>query len=207
VSRVSIAAVTVMAFDVGETLVDERRYWAELAERAGLAADVVWAALGSTIARGVEHGNVWHDLGVLPPSTTGVSYEAADLYPDAAAALAAIRASGRKVVLAGNQPAEMSTWTFLEALEYDALATSGSWGVRKPAAEFFARLVDLVGEEPGRVAYVGDRLDYDVAPAKAAGLVTVHLRRGPWGLTQRAAPGAEPHLVVDSLAELSELVC
>ena len=31
------------------------------------------------------------------------------------------------------------------------------------------------------IACVGDRVHNDIAPALAAGLVAVHIRRGPWG--------------------------
>jgi FMN phosphatase YigB (HAD superfamily) len=34
---------------------------------------------------------------------------------------------------------------------------------------------------------VGDRVDNDVAPAKAVGMVAVHIRRGPWGYLQDSA--------------------
>ena len=57
-------AVTVRAvfFDVGETLVDEERYWREVARAAGLGPHVVWAALGvDDRARGGA-------LGALAPS-------------------------------------------------------------------------------------------------------------------------------------------
>jgi FMN phosphatase YigB (HAD superfamily) len=52
---------------------------------------------------------------------------------------------------------------------------------------------------PRELAYVGDRVDNDIVPALAAGLVAVHVRRGPWGRLQQAPPEAS---VVDSLAEL-----
>jgi FMN phosphatase YigB (HAD superfamily) len=52
------------------------------------------------------------------------------------------------------------------------------------------------------VAYVGDRVDNDVIPAAAAGLVAVHVRRGPWGSLQRTPPAAS--LAVDHLASLPE---
>jgi FMN phosphatase YigB (HAD superfamily) len=42
-------------------------------------------------------------------------------------------------------------------------------------------VIDLVGREPAKIAYVGDRVDNDVLPALAAGLVAVHIKRGPWG--------------------------
>jgi FMN phosphatase YigB (HAD superfamily) len=61
--------------------------------------------------------------------------------------------------------------------------------------------VRLAGtREPSEVAYVGDRVDNDVLPALAAGLVAVHVRRGPWGLLQET-PDSVP--VIDSLAELA----
>ena len=37
------------------------------------------------------------------------------------------------------------------------------------------------GCPPGEIAYVGDRLGNSINPALAAGMVTVFLRRGPWG--------------------------
>ena len=72
-SEPRVADVRTLAFDIGETLIDERRYWAELARRVGLPSHVVWAALESTIARGLDHGLVWAELGVEPPSVDGVA--------------------------------------------------------------------------------------------------------------------------------------
>ena len=46
--------VRAVFFDVGETLVDEERYWRENAAAAGLRPHVLWAALGKTIERGEE---------------------------------------------------------------------------------------------------------------------------------------------------------
>ena len=50
---------------------------------------------------------------------------------------------------------------------------------------------------------MGDRVDNDVLPALAAGLVAVHVRRGPWGLLHETPAGA---IRIDSLAELPELL-
>ena len=71
--------------------------------------------------------------------------------------------------------------------------------MRKPDPAFFERLVDLAGASPDEVAYVGDRVDNDVLPALAAGLVALHLRRGPWGRLQETPQGA---IAVDSLLEV-----
>jgi FMN phosphatase YigB (HAD superfamily) len=57
------------------------------------------------------------------------------------------------------------------------------------------------GCEPDELAYVGDRVDNDILPALAAGIVAVHIRRGPWGRLQRA-PGTA--LTIGSLTELPD---
>jgi FMN phosphatase YigB (HAD superfamily) len=56
--------------------------------------------------------------------------------------------------------------------------------------------------DPGEIAYVGDRVDFDVLPARAAGMVAVHIRRGPWGYLQAGRERA--HVRIDSLGELPE---
>jgi FMN phosphatase YigB (HAD superfamily) len=74
------------------------------------------------------------------------------------------------------------------------------FAVRKPSPEFFARLVQAAGCPAAEVAYVGDRIDNDVDPALEAGLVTAHIRRGPWGHIQSGRERA--HAQIDSLDEL-----
>jgi HAD superfamily hydrolase (TIGR01509 family) len=196
--------VTIRAvfFDVGETLVDEERWWRSLAERSGLQPHVVWAALGVTIERREEHDALWGHLGIARP--TGwwerLEYRLDDLYPDALDCLAAVRDMGLFVGIAGNQTAELERWARESSLPADVVTSSASLGVRKPDPAFFARLVELAGVLPGELAYVGDRVDNDVLPAAAAGLVAVHVRRGPWGRLQPTPP--EAALRLDTLAEL-----
>ncbi|HEY7379713.1 MAG TPA: HAD family hydrolase [Gaiella sp.] len=190
-----------VVFDVGETLVDEDRYWQDVARVAGVPRHVLLAALGVTIARGEDHRALWGRLGMeRPTAVDNVVYERGDLHGDALPCLAATRAAGYAVALAGNQTAALEEWTRSLNLPVDLVASSVSLGARKPHVAFFAGLVALLGRAPGEVAYVGDRVDNDVVPAVAAGLVAVHVRRGPWGRLQDASGQAQ--LVVESLAEL-----
>ena len=187
---------------MGETLVDERRYWRQVAELAGVPEHALWAALGVTIDRGEGHTELFRHLGIERPAAVDevVAYDVADLYPDAVPCLQAVRAAGYRVGIAGNQSALLEAWARAAELPVDVIGSSASWGVRKPEAAFFERLVAEAGYAAGEVAYVGDRIDNDVEPADAFGLVAVWLRRGPWGLLQRI--GDVPALVVDTLAEL-----
>ena len=197
-------AVRAVFFDVGETLVDEQRYWRELADAAGVGPHVVWAALGKTIERGEEHWELWRHLGIeRPRAWDGLVYSLEDLYPDALDCLGRVRAGGMLVGLAGNQDERLERWARSAGLPVDVVTGSASLGARKPDPAFFDALVELADREPAEVAYVGDRADNDAAPALAAGLVAVHLRRGPWGRLQTTPSGA---IAVDSLAEVPDVL-
>jgi FMN phosphatase YigB (HAD superfamily) len=188
-------------FDVGETLVDEERWWRVVADAAGIGPHVVWAALGKTIERGEEHWGLWRHLGVERPvgAWEGVAYSAGDLYPDALDCLERVRASGMLVGIAGNQSASLEHWARAAGLPVDIVTGSASLGVRKPDLAFFECLVGLAGCAASEVAYVGDRADNDARPALRAGLVAIHLRRGPWGRLQETPDGA---IAIESLAEV-----
>ena len=197
-------ALKAVFFDVGETLVDEERWWREVCDRSGLQPHVVWAALGVTIERGEDHPALWRHLGIERPSSRwqAFTYRLDDLYPDAIACLEHFRGLGLRVGIVGNQTAELERWAREAELPADVVSSSASLGVWKPDPRFFERVVELAGvAAPHEVAYVGDRVDNDVLPALTAGLVAVHVRRGPWGLLQHTPESA---IVIDSLDELPD---
>jgi FMN phosphatase YigB (HAD superfamily) len=168
-------AVEAVVFDVGETLVDETGMWQRAAAVAGVTPFTLMGVLGGLAATGRHHDEAWTVLGVDQPAAT---WEPEDLYPDAVACLRRCRAGGLTVAAVGNTPLETEE---LLRPHVTVLGSSARWGIAKPAPAFFARVIELVGREPGKIAYVGDRVDNDVGPALAAGMVGVHIRRGPWG--------------------------
>ena len=192
-------------FDVGETLIDEERYWRIVAGDVGLGPHVLWAALGKTIERGEEHWELWRHLGLERPAAWDeLVYSIDDLYPDVLDCLERLRSCGLLVGIAGNQSAALEEWARSAALPVDIVAGSASLGVRKPDLRFFSRLAELAHAEPAEVAYVGDRVDNDVLPAREAGLVPFHLRRGPWGRLQETPAGV---VAIVSLAEVPSRLC
>jgi HAD superfamily hydrolase (TIGR01509 family) len=188
-------AVEAVVFDVGETLVDETGMWTRVAEAGGVTPFTLMAGLGATIALERPHDDVWELLGIEHPAGT---WTMDDWYPDARPCLERLRAAGYRVCACGNTPA------FVEqelAPLVDAVASSESLGVWKPEPAFFERVAELAGASAEMIAYVGDRVDNDVAPAIAAGMVGVHIRRGPWGHLQQPPPDA---IRIRSLDELPE---
>jgi HAD superfamily hydrolase (TIGR01549 family) len=131
--------------------------------------------------------------------------EPRDFYPDALPCLAALRAAGFRVGVSGNQPEAAETSLAALGVPADFIASSTSWGVEKPDPGFFAKVVEAAAVPPAAIAYVGDRLDNDVLPAKAAGMHSVFIRRGPWGVIHGASPqAAEADLRVETLDGLAE---
>jgi FMN phosphatase YigB (HAD superfamily) len=195
-------AVKAVVFDIGETLVDETRVWSLTADRAGVTRLTFFAALGALIERRDDHRNVFDVLGVERGSNH-IPYERADLYTDAVPCVSALREAGYTLALVGNQPAGTESFLRDSGLDVDLVGSSDSWGVAKPDAEFFRRVVEWIGLPPQDIAYVGDRVDNDVLPANDAGMLSVFIRRGPWGVLQAEWPEAgKAGLRIESLTEL-----
>jgi FMN phosphatase YigB (HAD superfamily) len=56
------------------------------------------------------------------------------------------------------------------------------------------------------IAYVGDRLDNDVLPARASGMTAILIVRGPWGRAHaRLAEARLAHHVIHGLDEIAGL--
>ena len=188
-------AVKAVVFDVGETLVDETGMWERAADAAGVPRFTLMGVLGGLAARGEHHSRVWEILGIERPAS---SWRETELYGDALPCLEALRSRGFLVGAVGNTPPE--TEELLRG-HVDVVGSSARWGVEKPSSEFFARVADEAGLPAHEIAYVGDRVDNDVAPALAAGMTAVHIRRGPWGYLHE--PPAEA-IRIRALHELPE---
>jgi FMN phosphatase YigB (HAD superfamily) len=187
--------VTAVVFDVGETLADESRNYERVADACSVPRFTLMALIGVAIARGESHRTAYDRLGITPPRGAFFHDE---LYPDAEPCLRRLRERGFLVGAVGNMAVEHEE--FVRA-HVDFVSSSDRWRVEKPSAGFFERVLAEVGRPAGEVAYVGDRVDNDVLPALAAGMVAVHLRRGPWGYVHE--PPAEA-IAVRSLDELPD---
>ena len=198
-------------FDLGETLVSEERSWEAWADWLQVPRARLFAVMRTVIEQGDHHRRIFE---ILRPDVDVEAEEAKrasagvpsheelyDFYPDALGCLATLRAAGLRVGVAGNQHASVEAWLRRRLEPEDLIASSGAWGVQKPCPAFFARLIELANEPPEAIAYVGDRVDNDVVPAADAGIVTVFVRRGPWGEVHARWPGVErADIRVDDLA-------
>lgn len=210
--------IKAVVFDVGETLVDESREYGTWADWLGVPRHTFSSVFGAVIASGRDYREAFgyfrpgFDLAAErarraeagQPETFGED----DLYPDARPALAALRGMGVWVGIAGNQTSRAGGILRKLDLPADLVATSDDWGAAKPDPGFFRALLAASPCGPAELVYVGDRLDNDLKPAKAAGMRTAFIRRGPWAHIQEQHPDlpAAADWRVGSLAELSGLV-
>ena len=149
------------------------------------------------------------DLGLEPREARAIrqalpwDVEPLTLYPDTLVSLRTLRQAGFLVGVLANQPA--SAQVDLDRAGVTALCNgvwlSGAVGLAKPAPAFFALALDAWGLPPGRVAYVGDRPDNDVAPAKALGMATLRVRTGPHAEQTPRGEGERPGMEAASLTE------
>jgi FMN phosphatase YigB (HAD superfamily) len=203
-------------FDIGETLIEETRDWSIAADWLGVPRMTMFGVLGSLIAAGRDHRELfdivrpdigWKGVSAYFRNEARIAYLPEDLYPDVRPSLETLKRLGYFVGIAGNQPAEREADLRAMNLPADVIATSAGWGVNKPSPEFFERVIREAGCRPAEVVYVGDRVDNDVLPAAAAGLVPVHIIRGAWGYIQRDWPGiAQARAQIRTLGELAEII-
>ncbi|HYU56837.1 MAG TPA: HAD family hydrolase [Actinomycetota bacterium] len=127
------------------------------------------------------------------------------LVPDVVPALEALAGRYRLGVLA-NQTGRIREVMRRDGIDrfFELWNVSAELGVEKPDPRIFRRALDDAGVPPGRAAMVGDRLDNDVRPAKAAGMRGVWLLRGEAPDDPTPEQLDEPDAVIRSLGELPD---
>ena len=131
------------------------------------------------------------------------AYPATALEPDVRACLESLAGRYRLGIIA-NQPSAVK-----DALRRDGLAPYfGVWGVSddvgfdKPDPRLFQHALASAGVPPDRAVMVGDRLDYDIRPAKVVGMRAVWLLRGEAPDDPTEEQLAEPDGAIRGLGEL-----
>lgn len=139
-----------------------------------------------------EHGRAF----LANPRGVFVRPEAREIVP----ALAARYSLG----IAANQPT-----TVLALLERVGLLACFRWqhvsegmGVSKPSLLFFQMILGGLGVRAEEAVMVGDRLDFDVYPAKLLGMKTVRVLVGPYAGQQPPTPWHVPDHTVANLSEV-----
>jgi HAD superfamily hydrolase (TIGR01458 family) len=134
------------------------------------------------------------------------SYGAA--YDDLDAAFRAVKDGAELLATQVNRVAvrddgeHLDTGGWVRLLEYATGATARVLG--KPSPEFFTAPLEALGRAPGTALVVGDDLEADIGGGSAVGAATVLVRTGKGD--PRPGAGVEPDAVIDSVADLPDLL-
>ncbi|WP_030772557.1 MULTISPECIES: HAD family hydrolase [unclassified Streptomyces] len=210
--------IQTVVLDIGETLTRDDRYWAAWADRLGVPRHTLSALVGAVVVDGRDNADairllrpgidIAAEYAARDAAGRGERLDESDLYEDVRPALTALRAAGVRVIVAGNQSPRAGDLLRALDLPADLVVTSGEWRVSKPARAFFEQVLAVSGSPADETLYVGDHPANDIHPARAAGLRTAHIRRGPWGHWWADTPEvrAAADWSIDSLTELHDIV-
>ena len=188
--RAAAAFAAEIAFYLGHHL--EARDAASLERLRDRCAEVLAAALGEPRLSARE---------VRPAMLAALRFTA---FPDAAPALAGLRARGLRLVVASNWDPSLPEVLAAAGLgaHLDAVVTSGTVGAAKPDRRLFTAALAAAGVGAEAAVHVGDSLENDVAGARTAGIRPVFLARA--GASGREVPPGVA--VVRSLGEVASVL-
>jgi HAD superfamily hydrolase (TIGR01509 family) len=212
-------AIDVVFLDIGGVLYDDRVY-AEAWRRALREAGAVFsdaefdaeyaacrAAQSSSFRRRLAGRFLGEDADLRDLERRAAAhwtYPPAALHEDVAPCLEALRAAGYRLGVIANQPSQVRAAMARDGLvtSFEVWGVSDDLGLSKPDPALFVHAIRTAGADAGRTVMVGDRLDYDVRPAKAAGMRTVWVLRGEAPDAPTPEQLAEPDAVIPDLRTL-----
>ena len=129
------------------------------------------------------------------------------LYPDVVPCLEALQGEFRLGVIA-NQPTSVRAAMDRDGLSrfFEVWGVSDDLGLQKPDPKLFSHVLYTAGVSPARTVMIGDRLDYDVRPARTAGMRAIWMLRGEAPDEPTAAQLAEADGWARDLTEIPALL-
>jgi HAD superfamily hydrolase (TIGR01549 family) len=130
------------------------------------------------------------------------------LRPDIDGLLRRLRGRGLALGIVANQPETARERLARAGIGdlFDHVGLSGVTGFSKPDPRAFTAAAEALGVAASACIMVGDRIDNDIAPAKALGMAAIQLRSGRHRRQRPRSPAEEPDAVVTDVLELGEAI-
>lgn len=219
---VTDSALDMVFFDIGGVMYDDTVYarsWRTALRESGAEFtdeefDLEYAAARAAQSESFRRRLTTRFLGSVDDLTAVEAraarywaYPPTALYPDVLPCLEALEGRFRLGVIA-NQPSSVR-----QAMERDGLTrffevwgVSDDLGLQKPDPRLFSHVLYTAGVSPARTVMLGDRLDYDVRPARAAGMRAVWVLRGEAPDEPTPAQLAQADASIHDLGEVPALL-
>ncbi|MGX7023802.1 HAD family hydrolase [Vagococcus hydrophili] len=178
-----------ICFDVGETLVDEKKSYLNYATRCRhqLATKNIEVS-PSTYLKMIENNYKQNEK--RPLYATWEAFNSGDqrpkwqhvnesLYPDVRETLHLLSRKYKLGVIANQGVGLKERLTSFEILDYFSLIVSSSdVNIKKPDPEIFKIALEKANVKASSAVYIGDRVDNDMIPAKQLGMKTIRIKQG-----------------------------
>lgn len=134
--------------------------------------------------------------------------EAERPFADAKHVLEVLKSRDYKLGIIANQlPGARKRLELMGILLYfDVISVSSDEGIAKPNPEIFLRALEKANCSAEEAIMVGDRLDNDIAPAKALGMKTVWVKQGLGKYASIRNEREAPDFTVSSLGEILNIL-
>ena len=196
-------------FDVGSTLVDETEAYDHRVRDMIAGTGITFQEFDETRIALAKQGLDGNSAVIRHFGLTKTPWHSEDEtpYSDAPNTLATLRTRGYRLGLIANQnpgtAERLARWGLRPY--FDVIVASAEVGCAKPDKAIFEKAFELAECSAAESVMIGDRLDYDIAPAKALGMMTVWLKKGLSRYQDRSyGEGIADHQI-DSLLELIQI--
>jgi putative hydrolase of the HAD superfamily len=128
--------------------------------------------------------------------------------PEMPALLRRLVGCGLKLGIVANQPTSMAERLRREGIAdlFEHVGLAGLTGLRKPDPRAFTTACEALAVAPAEAIMVGDRIDIDIAPARALGMAAILLRGGRHRRQRPRSLAEEPDAVVTDVMELDQAI-
>ena len=129
------------------------------------------------------------------------------LYPDAKIVLETLHNRYKIGVIANQLPnLEKRLENFGIRQWIDLIISSADCGFSKPSSKIFQLALQQASCSASSATMIGDRLDNDIAPAKALGMKTIWIKQGFSAYSPIQSPSEEPDFTVNYLSDLLKIL-
>ncbi len=205
-----LTKITHVFFDIGTTLIDETECYNHRIREVIAGTDISFEQFTEKRIF-FQKQNLKGDLEAIKffgLKKTPWNKEEEKLYPETVEILRYLYEKGYLIGVIANQSLgtekRLENWGIRKY--FISVTASAEEGIAKPDPEIFLRALKRSGGIAENSVMIGDRLDNDIAPAKALGIKTVWIKQGFSAYCSPTCTKEQPDHTILNLMELKKLL-
>ena len=196
-------------FDIGSTLINEETAYQDRIEQAIAETNITYDTFYQRMLVLFQEGLKGDLIALQEYSLERPKWksELEILYPDAKIVLETLHNRYKIGIIANQLPGlEERLEKFAIRQWIDLIISSADCGFSKPSSKIFQLALQQAPCSASSATMIGDRLDNDIAPAKALGMKTIWIKQGFSAYSPIQSPSEEPDFTVNSLSDLLKIL-